>query len=313
MNADVVLHWMTHIGEGSWSTFRSAVTKIFGSDADIDALCRQLRVVLSDLGHADFFVNESQHWQILPPVLAGLTTPMGAALLTGGRTPRLADAILGAAAAHGCRVTIQNDEYPISRILVEGTRPALAKLAAEVGIVYVDRFASTNWSAISPVPVQMQNARLEPPPANWSIRSFDFASLTWVEGLQRRSACEYQSRYGPRRFYVHTRHGQLLRLPKREAVYAAATLRNANLAAYDSDFRTLSTPAAAPLPESLARAACLCTATPAQFKDGRLLYAGVPWDVASVLLVSAGQPYPQIKQPERPSTRQTEESDGRSL
>lgn len=313
MSWDILLHWMTHVEEGSWGGFRSAVAKLVGTDANTSDLRRRLRIALSDLGHADFFVEGSQRWRILPPVLAGLACPPGAAVLAGGRTPRLAAGLADAVAARACRVVIGGDGDRPASIRFEGPQDALAAAAAEVGIPYVSGFAITLCAAIVPVPVQLERAAAEAALANWSVRSFDLDSLRWVEGLRSRSACEFQSRYGRRRFYLHSRGGRLLRLPKREAVYASAMLRDLKLAEYDSATVTLSTPAAAPLPEAYSRAACLCAGMPADFDGGRLLYNNVAPDVAAVLLVAAGQPFPGLRQPGSAGASVAEQGDGQPV
>jgi len=134
----------------------------------------------------------------------------------------------------------------------------------------------------------------------WSVRSFDLHTLGWVDGLRPRCACEFQSRYGARRFYLHTRHGRLLPLPKRDAVYAAAMVNRVRLSGYDADTATLWSVAAAPLPEASCRAACMCAGAPAQFEKGRLVYPDVPLEIAALVLVAAGQPYPQATPKDTP-------------
>ena len=302
MNWDVLLHWMTHLREGSWGSFRGAVAKLADADADIDDLCRRLRIALSDLGHAGFFVDDSQRWRVLPPVLAGLPPPSEAAVLAGGRTPKLSAALADAAATRGCRVVAEGVEDRPACVRLEGPPNALGSAAADAGLQYIENFAVHLCASIRPIPPQLETARVEEAPGNWSVHSFDIESLKWVEGLRSRSACEFRPRYGRSRFYVHTRRGRLLRLDrreggKREAVYAAAMIREVPLADYDTSTAMLSVPASAPFPESFARAACLCTGVPAAFNQGRLVYRNVPRDIAAVLLIAAGQPYPEAHQP----------------
>jgi len=313
MNWEVLLHWMTHVQEGSWATFRGAVAKLVGTDADLDDISRTHRIFLSDLGHADFFVEGSQRWHVRPPVLAGLVPPGGSAVLTGGRTPKLLADLAEAAAAHGCRVVIDGNEDRLACVRVDGGSGGLTAAAAAGGIPYVESFASVLCGSINPIPHLVDGASVEEGPANWSIRSFDFDSFTWVEGLRSRSACEFRSRYGPTRYYLHTRRGRLLRLPKREAVYAAAMLRELALAAYDAATSTLSVPASAPFPELYARAACLCAGASSVFQHGRLCYRGVPRDVAAVLLVAAGQPYPESQMPGSTTARTAERPHGQPV
>ena len=297
MSWDVLLHWMTHVGEGSWTAFRNAVAKLAGADAGVDSLCRTLRITMSDLAHADFFVRGSQRWQVLPPVLAGLPMSPGRAVLSGGRTPRLVAGLAAAAPTRQCRLVAEEERDRLACIRFEGTEDSLAAIAVDAGIPYVKDYAAALCREIVPVPLRLESAPVEPALGNWSVRSFDLRSLVWVDGLRARAACEYRSRYGERRFYLHTRRGRLLRMPKREAVYAAAELQYVALAQYDWATATLSTPVSAPLPEAYSRAACLCAGAPARFDQGRLLYEKVPPETAALLLVNAGQPYPGPPQP----------------
>lgn len=306
MNSEVLLHWMTHTQDGSWSAFRGAITKLAGGDAEPDALARGLRIFLSDLGHADFFVGGSQRWRVRPPALAGLPQPGSCAVLTGGRTPKLLADLVQGTDAHGCRLVSDPADDRPAIVRVEGEPRGMSAAAAAAGIPFVESFASVLCGSIDPIARLVETAPVEEGPANWSVRSFDFDSLTWVEGLRVRSACEFRSRYGPARYYLHTRRGRLLRLPKRESVYAAATVRGVSVAAYDASSSTLSVPASAPLPELYARAACLCAGAPSVFQQGRLCYPSVPRDVAAVLLVAAGQPYPESHGPGNALARRIE-------
>lgn len=294
MNWELLLHWMTHVGESTWGAFRASVTKLAGSDTEVDSMCRRLRITLSDMGHADFFVDGSQRWRILPPVLAGLAGEQAVgAVLTGARTRILMDRLTDAAASQGCTIEREEMEAAPSIVRVHGEGNALAETAKAAGIGYLPNMADAFCMSATAVPTQVRDARPEEGPANWAVRSFDLGSLKWIEGLHDRSACEYQSRYGPRKFFLHRRRGQLLRLPKRDAVYAAAMLNGVRLALYDGDLEMLSTPISAPLPEALSRAATLCGGAPAKMESGRLHYGRVPPQTAALILLTAGAAYPR--------------------
>jgi hypothetical protein len=132
------------------------------------------------------------------------------------------------------------------------------------------------------------------PPIRWTARSFDLQTRRWVDGELPDTAREYTSKFGERRFYICGHQGGLHAAPKRSAIYAAAAFRKVSLAGYDLPSRTLTTAAAAPLPEAYARAACLCSGLPPRFNDNFWIYKGVPPAVAAALLVLAGQPHPGV-------------------
>lgn len=292
MTWDVLLHWMTHVGEGSWMAFRNAVGRLASADADLDYMCRRLRIILSDLAHVDFFVEGSQRWRVLAPVLGGLPMDGGVAVLAGGRTANLKAALAEAARSRQCRLVEGGAAEGLACVRLEGRPEDLVAAASDAGVPHVTNLAGALCRQIVPVPQQIESAPTEMAPGNWSVRSFDLQALTWVDGLRARSACEFSSRYGERRFYLHIRRGTLLRLSKREAVYAAAMIRDVALAEYDAGTATLRTRAAAPLPEAYTRAACLCAGAPAEVDQGRFVFRSVPFETAALLLVAAGQPHP---------------------
>jgi hypothetical protein len=72
-------------------------------------------------------------------------------------------------------------------------------------------------------------------------------------------------------------------------------LNDVRLAEYDPVAKRLSVPHFAPLPELYSRAACLCSGRPARVVDGRITYEEVPSDLAAILIVASGQPYPVVQ------------------
>ncbi|HEY3118298.1 MAG TPA: hypothetical protein VGK54_16260, partial [Chloroflexota bacterium] len=151
MSWETLIYWMTHVQEGSWATFRGAVARLAGDDADLDTISRGLRVFLSDFGHADFFIGGSQRWRVLPPVLGGLISPAGSAVTTGGRSPKLMADLVEGVAAHGCRVVSDAGDHRPALIRIDGEQPGLAAAAAVAGVPYVDQFADVVCGSIDPL------------------------------------------------------------------------------------------------------------------------------------------------------------------
>ncbi|MGA2185453.1 MAG: hypothetical protein ABSH47_20730 [Bryobacteraceae bacterium] len=296
MNWDALIYWMSQIGEGSWAGFRRAVAELAGGDADAAELSRALRVFLSDLGHADFFIDASQTWRMLSPALAGAASQAGTAFLIGARSPDLTRRLQDSAQHHGARVEILHTDERPCRIFVVAAPEAMNSVAADAGLPYTQHYSASRIASVPLIRSILENAVEEPEaPVNWAVSSFDLNRLKWVEGLLPRSACEYKSHYEARRFFLHKRSGHLLQMSKREAVYGAAVLQSVELASYDQGAYTLSTPIEAPLPEALTRTACLCSGEPARLEGRRLVYCGVPPSVGFALLVAAGQPHPLIQ------------------
>jgi len=291
MNADGLLYWMSHLSEGTWRRFRGAA-ELMSADDDPAELARFLRICFSDLGCADFFVDESQRWRVRPPLLAGLGEKRQA-VLCGARSPALIERVQDSAPKYGCRLEIQALQNLPSRALLEGTHEQLAATAQDVRLMYVPNFAASLCHRLVPV-IESVAETSESAPIRWSVRSFDLQKRKWIEGELPDTAREYTSKYGERRFYLCGQLGELHAAPKRSAIYAAAALRKARLTGYDLPTRTLTTAAAAPLPEAYARIACLCTGMPPQLKDNFWIYEGIAPALAAALLVLAGQPHPGV-------------------
>jgi len=294
MSWDVLLHWMSHLGGGSWEGFKRAVVRLAGEDADLDDVIVALRFHLSDLGYVDFFTDGSRRWQVLPPTLVGLV-PAGTAILTGGRTPRLQEVLFASAERFGCVVSTESIGRGPATLRLQGTREGFAHVAAEIGVRFSARHAFTLAAQLTPLFKKFEEMTDETAPTNWSVRSFDFHSMAMSEGLRRNSACEYSPRYGVSRWYVHTRQGRLRSLPKREAIFVAAMLQGVKLLSFDAERSSLLALTNTPPPESYARVACLCSGQRPAVNGERLTFPDVPATIAGVLCVAAGQPPPLMQ------------------
>lgn len=294
MNCDLLLTWMTHVGEGSWLSFRKAVEELADSDRDSLDLCRSLRIGLSDLGYADFFIDGSQQWRMLPPVLGGLTGRENVAALYGSRTPVLIEELRRATGALGGSFETEVFQDCPASFRVIGERQVIAVIAGRIGVAYRPDSAMRIAEGIRPIGYLLETAVAEATPLNWKARSFDIEKCAWVDGLLPNAACEFTPSYGHSKYYVHRKSGKLLRMPKRESLYAAAMLKGVRLIDYKPDAMKLSVPLFAPMPELYARAACLCACRPAEILNGQFVYCDVTPDVATFLMVAAGQPHPGV-------------------
>lgn len=292
MDSDLLLYWMSSTGEASWDAFRRSVEELASPDIDLANLRRRLRVMLSDLAYIDFFLGGTQRWRVLPATLGRLISKPDTALLYGGRTPTLISQVEAASTRNDCHVQYHRDIDVPSIIHISGTARTLAHVAREAGLSYVDDVAGAWCQSLNSIPQLLESIVEERAPINWRVRSYDLQSMTWVEGLLPRSACEYSPMYGRPVYFLHKRRGKLLRMSRREAVYASATLQGVRLAEYDPDTRTLSTSVHAPLPEMFTRVASVCAGRPGEVSEGYINYKDVPPTIASVLLVAAGQPMP---------------------
>jgi hypothetical protein len=302
MSCDLLLYWMTHKGEGTWAGFRRATAELMPDAPDQNRKARQLKGALSDLAHVDFFVDSSQQWRVLPAMLAGLGIDGSAAILCGARTPELIVSLQAAAGKMGCEFSNTPSESGPSRVALSGAPCSIQRTADEANIVFVPRAANQLLSVVDTVASLVEKAPRDPQPYNWDVESFDFNTRSWVEGLQLNAACKFTPRHGVPKFLLHRRHHKFLRLAKRDAVYAAAMLRGVRLLSYDAGSWLLTAPLVAPMPEKLARIACLCTGAEPTIDRGARTYSRVPFDIASAILVAAGQSSPIVTELARAGT-----------
>ena len=54
---ELILQWLTQMRQGSWAAFVRALSVVDSGGDDIRATARRMSVRLSDLGHADFFID----------------------------------------------------------------------------------------------------------------------------------------------------------------------------------------------------------------------------------------------------------------
>jgi hypothetical protein len=168
----------------------------------------------------------------------------------------------------------------------------LAEMARAVGLEYVPTATMTISSRLTPVRRLLEQAPALPEPMNWAVRSWSFDAKDWVDGRLRRTAREYSSRHGARRYMVDVGHSELREIEKREAVYAAALLQGWRILEYGAAERELRVPRSAPLPDMHARAACLAGGSLPRLSNGMLVFTEVPPDAAFVLCVLLGQGHP---------------------
>ncbi len=290
---DALLEWMTHLGSGRWGAYREAVAELSGSkDVELQDLCRTLRIVLSDLGHADFFVDGTRRWKIRKPALLGLQPSSGQAVLGGGRARHLVDAVSTAARAAGLDLSTADAGVGLSQVRVTGTALELSDVAVAAHIEYIPAASAFVASQLTPIREALGNAPMQEEPFNWTVRSWSFEAMGWAKGRLPKTAREYSNRYGVRRYMVEVRRGRLCEINKREAVFAAALLRRARITSYRADKQVLEVPLTAPLPDPFARAACLASGRISAVSGGRLRFQEVPPEAAAVLLVSLGQRHP---------------------
>jgi hypothetical protein len=298
MNADLLLYWMSRLGSGSREKFTDALQELAPND-DQDPLQWYLPGRLSDLAHADF-LRSSKKWKVRPPILAGLAGQPNTALLCGARSSRLVSSLQKAADEIGLAPVVEPQQDCPSRVLVTGNPEQLARLESTTGIPYMSDYSLRLLGNVPPISQKLQSAQPEKGIINWQVNMFDLATLRWVPfteklsgqaALPKQAAVELKSKF-EKKYCVTDREGVPRKLPKHEAVYAAASLSSRPLIQYNTGEQLLSAPLTARMPEVYTRIACLCSGELPHPDAGRLNYPKVPPLIAATLMVLAGQPHP---------------------
>jgi hypothetical protein len=289
-NWDLLLEWMTHIGSGAWEAFREAVAELGTDDAEEQVIVRRLRITLSDLGHADFFVGGSRHWRVLRPALIALSDG-SEHLFAGGRTRLLTERLCEASAPYAT-VKVTESIPGLSRVHVTGDPKFLSDVAESIGIEYVAAAATTIAVRSPSIRSVLSASGPSLEPINWSVLSLSFQDRRWVSETLKRTVREYSNRHGVRRYLVHAGKDGLREIEKRASVYCAALLRGARIVRYSREARRLSVPRWAPLPHIYARAACLASGQLGVVDGDDIHFENVDPYIASMLLVGLGQGFP---------------------
>lgn len=299
MSWDMLLYWLTHKQEGSWINFRKAVAEIASvvEPIDIGDLCRDLRFQLSEASHVDFFIDGSQRWKVLPPILARLLNSPEVAVLCGGRTPKLLSQICDAASTFNCKIIKDITSGIITKISIEGNEKDIRKVADNVGIPYIRQKATFLSQGFVPILKQLETADEKIPLAKWERKSFDWRSRKWTDSVfcnKSNTVWEY-SYYNNRHYFIYNQQGKLVQMPKHEAIYAVAALLGIPLLVYNKTQRTLITDVSTPLPELYARVIYLCAGRPSRIEQGQIVYNDIPADLAGLLMVAIGQLHPGLR------------------
>lgn len=290
---DTLMYWLSHMGSGSWTTFKRVAAQLFpdAEDVAIDS-ATVLRLMLSELGHVEFFVDRSRNWQVTRPTLIGLSGQPGKAALCGARSPQLLDELENAAARMDCRFHYQESETHPAQVIIEGSDEALSATVSAVKVApvtYEPDLARRMCTGLVGISSVIENAPEDRPP-NWESRYFDINTRKWVSGSHDGAAHEYRSSYFEYRYFLR-REGKYLVMGKREAVYASAILDDVKLVSYVPSKHMLHTPINAPLPVRYAQVACLCSVQPSRVQNYEHIYDHIPPDIASILLILSGRPY----------------------
>jgi hypothetical protein len=293
MNGNALLFWMSHLGEGTWEAFSKAVCELADEGerdgGNLSKLIRRTRYRLSDIGDVDFFPEKRRRWKVVEPVLASLPESPGQAVVCGGRSPALNEALQSAAQKGQCTIeTIKRPSLP-DQILIAGNPDSLHSIALSCRVRHSVDFADELIRRFTPIEVYLARAPRADLMIGWKRNYFDLQALEWTTSPISRTACECVSGYGRRMTFLPVSRTRTVLLPRRDAIYAAAALAGVPILSYDLASFALRVPIHAPLPEPCARLACISSGKVGDISDNTVLYSPVPPRSARLILVSLGQ------------------------
>ena len=284
---------MSHLGEGTWESFKNAVHELADPEEKeediLRNLIRQTRFRLSDIGSVDFLVEKRRRWQVIEPVLASFAETPERAVLCGGRSPALVEQLERAAKTNQCTIENKARLSLPDQIFLTGSHDALNQVACSCRVKRSVDFAEEMIRRFVPIGAHLAAAPCGDLMIGWKRQYFDLNSKQWTENPILRTACECISQYGRRMTFLQVSRKRTLVLPRREAIYAAASLAGVSIVSYEFSSHTLRVPMHAPLPEACARLACISSGNIGTFNDGTICYSPVPRRIARIIMASLGQ------------------------
>ena len=293
MRSNALLHWMAHLGQGTWAGFKRAVAWLAEPESDVVVEARRLRTRFSDLAFAEFFVDGTDRWRSFRPLLVWSSHQPNEAFLCGARTARIVEDLRVAADESRCKFFELVVDSSFTTVKLHGTQKQVATAALAARIPFESEIGSRLANDLIPIEDLLRQARRRAPPRSWDVRSFDFGPMRWIDGRSPDTVNEYTSPYEERLYFLET-DDEAIELPKREAIFAAAAWQRMRVLRYEAGSKELLTPWSVPLPEPYARAACVAAGRASVVRGDCIVYERVPPQLAAVLLVGLGQLPPRF-------------------
>jgi hypothetical protein len=291
---DAGLDALCHLGSGSAADLERIALQLQGERLFV----HQFVHVLEALGHLDIERDRRslrlRHWQVSPPVLAGL--PSGGYVLAGWRSRQIIAAVTSSATAQGGRVAPNRQAGAPSVIVISGlSEEQAARVAARVQpangreLQLQPGAAASLAAALPPLGTLLDALPRVILPAAQSVERWDIVSATWVRSGAVDRPGAYKLRGPLVRYGLCTEHdlanGTFALGVSQVVKHLAALLAGTMHLAYDERSLCLLVPFGAGLPGLYGRAAALCSGCAPSPTSGQrlLLYQQVPPDIAGAI------------------------------
>ncbi|MGI9098479.1 MAG: hypothetical protein ACR2H2_08315 [Solirubrobacteraceae bacterium] len=295
MTADLLLHWASERGEGSWQQLRDAHEWIATAYPLSSASWRPTPGMtarrLTTLGHVEI---DWQHgrWAVAPPLLTILPSAGAHALLTGARTRALINQLTDAADDPSLFVTTCPQRHAPTAILIAcEDETHIESLAEELGIGYEFSVSDRLSELLPTLDSYLALASTTPAPRGYGVAQLDLQSLRWDDAESDREPGLYRYDQHGRPAYRLVSEQQTYDVDWGIGAWAALSRWGENKLQYRKDAvnGTLVAPIGAPLPTLHARAAALCSGLAPARSSGADWYRNVPRHVAERIARSLDQ------------------------
>jgi hypothetical protein len=276
----LLLYWLTHRGEVSRRTLRSAIDGILPEETEDNIKTNTIRRRLIELGHAvtGDGVNGYDRLKILPPYLVSLSdrSPDKAeVLLCGGRTPTFLSEIRSAGASYTINTLRESQENAPERITLCGNIQDLRAVATAIAVPLIEQATERHIMQASKLwAQQLEVAPIEKEPRSQDCEHWDWSTKRWESGLPPKSKegsiLYVTTGFGIRSCLIYHHKKWKRVLSKSEAQYFSAAIIKEPIIRYDAEKKTLAS-SLRPPPE-LSRPLCLCTGFSYQRVHGKYPY-----------------------------------------
>jgi hypothetical protein len=309
MTANDLLLWMSGRHAGSWRQFRAGVEQlhvvdIAAASSSDGALSHQapglplhqiLRFNLERLAHAEFFFDESERWQVAPPVLAVCSRGEEfTAILCGARSLALLG-LISSPIENARTSKAVSALCPDQIAWTSRSSTPLIRLADALNVPIQHDAPRATLSLLRPIRDTPLRA-VELPIGDWQIHRFSARTLTWRTATLDDAA---RARIGLFRF-IHEYQRRTLLVRKGSAVevetqtgkHILLSERRRVVISFDPEQGILRLPASCRAPLLVERALILCSGRLPSYlpKDGgQLEYENISLEVASAAASILGQ------------------------
>lgn len=283
MNDNLLLAYLSELGQGKWSQFRQALDYLADENQELyrSVKARQL----SALGHVEFAFEGDLRWAVCEPTIAWLSrADQLKGVLCGQRSQRLLDNLAHWCERFDCQLSLASqEEGPDVISIMAPSNDVGEQLAQKVGLKSQSDAAERLAEILPDITSYLPLCPHEPAPRGYKTEKYDIDQLRWFD-VEEDSAPGFYRYTHYRREHRLKIDGAIWKTPPYIGIFAWLQHKKRIVFAYDPKESVLTGPANAILPPLFARAISLCSGLLPCFERGQHRYVEVPAGVAYHLL-----------------------------